>query len=168
MGGPHTWQPFVSHQQHWTDPTAPQKKGSRHNPQPGWVINRSATQFLSQHNHWSSNESQTSIDSRLLDLPGTYHCHAIGTFNTCSRVPTPRSLTDTSGGYYIENIRIATTLSPPFPSEGSTDPPNGPAQSQIIQQHSPIELERGTSPKSHEWEPPLDFYHNLPSTHSMS
>jgi hypothetical protein len=66
-------------------------------------------------------------------LPGPYHWHAIGTFNTCSRVPTPWSLTNTDGGYHIENLRIVTALSPPFPSEDSTDPPNGPAWSQIIQ-----------------------------------
>jgi hypothetical protein len=87
---------------------------------------------LSQHSHWSSNESQTSVDSRLLGLPGPYHRHAIGTFNTCSRVPTLRSLTDTGGGYHIENLRIAISLSPPFPFEGSTGPPNGSDRSQII------------------------------------
>jgi hypothetical protein len=119
VGCPRTWQPFASHQQCWTDPTAPKKKGSWHNPQHGWVIHRSATQFLSQHSHWSSNESQTSVDSRLLGLPGPYHL-------------TPRSLTDTGRGYHIENLRRATTLSPPFPSEGSTNPPNGPARSEII------------------------------------
>jgi hypothetical protein len=131
VGGPRTWQRFTSHQQCWTDPTTPEKKGSRHNPQPGWVIRRSATQFLSHHMCWSSNESQTSIDSRLLGLPGPCHRLAIDTFNTCSREPTPRSLTDTAGGYHIDNLRIATALSPPFPSEGSTDPPNGSARSQI-------------------------------------
>jgi hypothetical protein len=128
-GGPRTWQPFASHQQRWTDPTALEKKGSRHNPQPGWVIRKSTTLVLSQHSHWSSNESQTSIDSRLLGLLGSYHRHAIGTFNTCSWVPTPRFLTDTGRGYHIENIGIATALFPPFPSEGSTDPLNGPARS---------------------------------------
>jgi hypothetical protein len=168
VGDPHTWQPFISHQQRWRDPTAPEKKGSRHKPQPGWVIRRSATNFLSQHSHWSSNESQTSVDNRLLGLLGPYHRHAIGTFNTCSRVPTPQSITNTGGGYHIENLGIATTLSPPFPSEGSTDPPNGLAWSQIIRTTSTNWTGEGTSPKSHEWEPPLDFYHNLPSTHSMS
>jgi hypothetical protein len=76
---------------------------------------------------------QTSVDNRLLGLPSPYHRHAIGTFNTCSRVPTPRFLTDIGGGYHIENLEIATTLSPSFPSEGSIDPPNGPVRSQIIQ-----------------------------------
>jgi hypothetical protein len=150
------------------DPTAPEKKGSRHNPQLGWVIHRFTTQFLSQHSHWSSNERQISVDSRLLGLLGPYHQYAIGTFNTCSRVSTPRSLTNTGGGYHIENVGIVIALSPPFPSKGFTDPSNGPAQSQIIQQHLPKELKRRTSPKSREWEPPLDFYCNLPSTHGMS
>jgi hypothetical protein len=103
----------------------------------------------------------------LLGLSGPYHRHAIGTFNTCSRVPTPRFLTDTGGGYHIDNLEIAIALSPSFPSEASTDPPNGPVQSQII--HNNYQLNwRGTSPKSHEWEPPLDFYCNLPSKHSIT
>jgi hypothetical protein len=53
------------------------EKGLSTQPQPSWVIHRSATQFLSQHIHWSSNESQISVDSRLLSLPGPYHWHAI-------------------------------------------------------------------------------------------
>jgi hypothetical protein len=72
--------------------------------------------------------NQASVGDRLLGLPGPYHRHAIGTFNTFSQVPTPRSLIDADGGYHIENIRIATTLSALFPSEGSTDPPNVPAR----------------------------------------
>jgi hypothetical protein len=60
------------------------------------------TQFLSWANQWSNEESQTSIDSRLLDLPDPYHRHEIGMFNTCSQVPTLRSLTGTGGGYHIE------------------------------------------------------------------
>jgi hypothetical protein len=86
------------------------KKGFRHNPQPGWVIRMSPTYFLSQHSHWSSNESQTSIDSRLLGLPDPYHRHAIGTFNTCSRGPTHRSLTDTGGGYNLAGVDLPTPL----------------------------------------------------------
>jgi hypothetical protein len=44
-------------------------------------------------------KSQSSIDGWLLGLPGPYHRHAIGMFNTCSRRPTHRSLTDTGGSY---------------------------------------------------------------------
>jgi hypothetical protein len=81
-----------------------------------------------------------------------------------SVTPTPRSLADTGRGY----LGIATTLFPPFPSEGSTSPPNGPAQSQIIHTTFTNWNGEGTSPKSHEWEPPPDFYRNLPSKPSIT
>jgi hypothetical protein len=79
--------------------TTPDKKGlptqstARRLTDP-WVH----TQFLSRANQWSSGESQISIDSRLLGLPGPYHRYAIGMFNTCSRGPTHRSSTDTGRG----------------------------------------------------------------------
>jgi hypothetical protein len=79
--------------------------------------------------------SQAPVDDRLLGLPGPYHRHVISTFNTCSQVPTPTSLTDTGRGYHIKSLRIATTLSPPFPSEGSTDPPKWPRPVSIFIQH---------------------------------
>jgi hypothetical protein len=101
--------------------------------------------------------SQAHVDGPLLGLPGTYHRHAIGTLNIYSRVSTPQSLTDTGGGYHIQNLEIATTLSPPFPSEGSIDPPNGPARSQITETTFTNLSGEGTSPKSREWEPPLNF-----------
>jgi hypothetical protein len=72
------------------------------------------TQFLSRANQWSSGESQTSINSRLLGLPGPYYRHAIGTFNTCSWGPTERSLTDTGGGYNLEGAGLTHTHSPTF------------------------------------------------------
>jgi hypothetical protein len=75
--------------------------------------------------------SQAHVDAILLDLPDSYHHHAIGTFNTCSQIPISRSLTETGGGYHIEKLEIATTLFPHFPSEGFTEPPNDPAWSQI-------------------------------------
>jgi hypothetical protein len=66
VDSPCKWQPFGSHQQCWTDPIAFEKKDSRHNLQHiDWLIHRFATQFLSQHNHWSSNESQASVDYRI-------------------------------------------------------------------------------------------------------
>jgi hypothetical protein len=100
--------------------------------QPDWVAHETCLSFSPKTAIEAVGLSQASVDNRWLGLPGPYHWHAIGTFNTCSRVPTPRFLTDTCGGYHIENLRIAKALSTPFPSEGSTDPPNGPARSQII------------------------------------
>jgi hypothetical protein len=63
---------------------------------------RVRTQFLSRASQWSSGESQTSVDGRLLGLPGPYHWHARGTLNTCSRGPTHWSLTNTGGATTLE------------------------------------------------------------------
>jgi hypothetical protein len=130
------WSPYVV--TFHTDPTeldrftAPEKKRSQLHPQPGWVVHRTRLSFSPNTVIEAVHLSQISVDNRLLGLPGPYHRHAIGTFNTYPRVPTPRSLTDTGGGYHIENLIISPALSPPFPSEGSTDLPNGLARSQII------------------------------------
>jgi hypothetical protein len=75
---------------------------------------RIRTQFLSWTSQWSSGESHTSINSRLLGLPDPYHRYAIGTFNTCSHGPTHRSLTDTGGGYNLGGVSFPRTHSPTF------------------------------------------------------
>jgi hypothetical protein len=46
--------------------------------------------------------SKASVDDKLLGLLGPYHQHVIGTFNICSRVSTPRSLTNKGEGYSLE------------------------------------------------------------------
>jgi hypothetical protein len=117
------WQSFTLTQQSWTDSLLLRKSTPDSTSQHSWVVRGTRLSFSPKIAIEAMCLSQTSIDNRLLDLPGPYHQHAIGTFNTCSRVPTPQSLTDTGGGYHIENLRIATTLSPPFFFECSTDPP---------------------------------------------
>jgi hypothetical protein len=128
--GPRTWQPFMSHQQGWMDTTTPDSTS-----QPGWVARGTCLSFSPKTGIEAVGSSQAPVDGRLLGLSGTYHRHAIDTFNTCSRVPTPRSLTDTGEGYHIKNLRIGTTLSSPFPSEGSIDPPKWPRSVSIFIQH---------------------------------
>jgi hypothetical protein len=119
----------------------PRKRAPDTTPSPAeWSVG--PPHSLSQHSHWSSNESQTSVDNRLLGLPGPYHRHAIGTFSTCSQVPTPQSLTNTGGGYHIENLGIDTTLATPSPSEGSTDPLMALPCLRLSKHYLPIELER--------------------------
>jgi hypothetical protein len=144
-GGPCTQQPFTPTQQSWTYSLLPIKSAPDSTSQPGWVVRGTHLSF----SHNTAIEvvclSQTSVDNRLLGLPGPYHWHAIGTFNTCSRVSIPRSLTDTGRGYHIEILRIARALSLFFPSEGSTDPPNGPARSQIIRNNYQLNW-RGNKP----------------------
>jgi hypothetical protein len=47
-------------------------------------------------------------------------------------------------------------------------PPKDPTQSQVIHTILSKRSKKRTNLKSYEWEPPLDFYHNLSSKHSMS
>jgi hypothetical protein len=102
VGGPRTWQLFMRHRQIWTDPTAPDKKGSRHNPQhAGWPIRGSVPIFSLELANEAGGVSQAPDDDQLLGLPGPYHRHAIGTFNTCSWGPTKQFLIDTGGGYNL-------------------------------------------------------------------
>jgi hypothetical protein len=51
-----------------------------------------------------------------LSLLGSYHQHAIGTFNTYSQGPTYRSLTDTGGGYSLGGVGLPHTHSLTFPT----------------------------------------------------
>jgi hypothetical protein len=67
------------------------------------------------------------------------------------------------------NHKIAIAFSPPFPFECSTGPSKWPRSVSILSNNSlPKWTQEETNPKSHEWEPPLDFYRNLISKHSMS
>jgi hypothetical protein len=76
---------------------------------------RVRTHFLSRVNQWSSGESQTPINSRLLGLQDPFHRHAIGAFNTYSWGPTELSLIDTGGDYNLERVSLPHTHSPTFP-----------------------------------------------------
>jgi hypothetical protein len=168
MGDPHTWQPFVSHQQGWTDALLLRKIAPDSTSQPGWVIRGTRLSFSSNTTIESVRLSQAPIDSRLPGLSGPYHWHAIDTFNTCSWVATPQSLTDTGGAYYIETLEYPQhSLRPCLPSVPLI-PLNGSARSQIIHTTITNWIEEGINPKSHEWEPPLDFCRNLPSKHRIT
>jgi hypothetical protein len=134
-GGPHTWKPFTLTQQSWTDSLLPRKSAPDSTYQPSWVVCGTYLSFSPNTVIEVVRLSQTSVGNRLLGLPGAYHRHVIDTFNTCSWVPTPRSLTDTGGGYHKENLRIATSLFPPFSSEGSTDPPKWPHPISLFYPH---------------------------------
>jgi hypothetical protein len=78
---------------------------------PSWSIAcqlidlRVPTQFLSPNSHWSS-RFKPSICwwTCYIGLLGTYLLYLISTFNTCSWVPTPQSLTDTDEGYNLGGL----------------------------------------------------------------
>jgi hypothetical protein len=75
---------------------------------------RVRTQLLPQQPK-SNGEKSTPVDNRLLGLQGPYHRHAIGTFHTCSRGPTERSLIDTGGDYNLGGAGLPHTHSSTFP-----------------------------------------------------
>jgi hypothetical protein len=54
--------------------------------------------------------------TQLHQLTRSYHQHAIGTFNTCSRGPTEWSLTDKGRGYNLGGAGLPHTHSPNFPT----------------------------------------------------
>jgi hypothetical protein len=74
------------------------------------------TQLLSHNSQRAVGKSQAHVDNRLLGLPGPYHRHAIGTFNTCSRGSTEQSLIDTGGGNNLGGAGLPHTHSPTFPT----------------------------------------------------
>jgi hypothetical protein len=73
------------------------------------------TQFLSRTRLWSWGRKPSSCRWPTIRFTGPISRHAIGTFNTCSRGPTERSLTDTGRGY---NLRHTT----PWPSRPAVSP----------------------------------------------
>jgi hypothetical protein len=119
VASPRTWQPFASHQQRWTYPTTPEKKGSWHNTQhTGWLIRRSVTQFLSHDNHWGSNESQTSIDNRLHRFTGPITPAYDRYVQYLLVGANPSVLNRHRRGLQLWRCRLATSHSSIFPTDG--------------------------------------------------
>jgi hypothetical protein len=66
----------------------------------------------------------------------------IGTFNTCLRGPTHRSLTDTSGGYNLRGAGFAHHTPRPSRPMVLRFPPKGPPGLRLSIQSLPTELQR--------------------------
>jgi hypothetical protein len=98
-----------------------------------WPIHGSVPSFSPEPTLKQWGQSQASVDDRLLGLLGSYHQHAIDTFNTCSWGLTHRSLTDTCGGYSLEGVRFPHTTLGPFEPTVLPFPPKGPARSSDYQ-----------------------------------
>jgi hypothetical protein len=81
------------------------------------IDTRVRTQFLSQANQWSSKLKPSFCRRQATRLTGPIYQYAIGTFNTCSRGSTHRSLADTDGGLQPWNIGFPhTTFWPSQPA----------------------------------------------------
>jgi hypothetical protein len=108
--------------------TAPEKKGSRYNPQhDGRPIYGFIPSFSPEPAIETVGVKPPSVDVRLLGLLSPYHEHVIGTFNTCSWGSTNRSLTNTGGGYNLEGASFSHPTPSPsqpmvllFPPKGTT------------------------------------------------
>jgi hypothetical protein len=124
--------------------TASEKSALDSTSQPGSVTHGTHISFSPKHSHWSS-VLRPNICWRIcyISLLGPYHQHEISTFNTCSREPTHRSLTDTGGGYNLVDAGLPHHT--PWPSQPMIldFPPKAPAQPQINIQQLPTELKRG-------------------------
>jgi hypothetical protein len=71
------------------------------------------------------------VITQLHQLTGLRYQHAIGTFNTCSRVPTHWFLTDTGGSYNFGGASFP--YHTPWPSQSTVlqFPPKGSTRSQV-------------------------------------
>jgi hypothetical protein len=119
--------------------TAPEKKGSQHNPQhDGWLIRGFIPNFSPRGNHWSCGGKATLCWWQATKLTRPIYRHAIGTFNTCSQGTTHRSLTNTGGGYNLRGVGYPHTT--PWPSQPtvSTFHLRAPPNLQINQFHQLI------------------------------
>jgi hypothetical protein len=94
----------------------PRKSAPDSTSQPDWVAHGTRLNFSPNTATEVVGLSQAPMDGPLLGLPGPYHQHAIGTFNTCSWALTHRSLIDTGVDYNLEGAGFPhTTLWPSQP-----------------------------------------------------
>jgi hypothetical protein len=76
---------LCSRQQHWAELLLPRKMDSRLYPQ--------HSRWLFPHSHWSSRDRvKHLLSTGYIGLLGPHLQHVISTFNTCSCITTPRSL----------------------------------------------------------------------------
>jgi hypothetical protein len=109
---------------------------------PGWLIRESVPNFSPTTANEAMEKSQASVDNRLLGLLGLYQRHAIGTFNTCSRGPTHRSLIDTSRSYSLRGADLLRTTFRPSQPAVSTFHLRAPPGLRLIIQQLSTDLKR--------------------------
>jgi hypothetical protein len=134
-GGPYTWQPSTSRRQSWTKSLLLRKRAP--DTIPSTPTDRSGDTYpvslpSQPMKQWRKSNIHQQQATRFT---GPYHRHAIGTFNTCSWVPTEWSLIDIGGGYNLECVILLQTHSPTFPSSCLPFPlvaPNGLQFNQVL------------------------------------
>jgi hypothetical protein len=127
------WQPFMSHRKSWTKSLLPRKRA------PGTIHSIPANRSMSLYP--VSLFSQSIKQWRKSNICRQQATRLTGPISrACDRYVqylltgiNPSVLNQHRRGLPHRNLRIATSLSPPFPSECSMDPPNGPARSPFYQ-----------------------------------
>jgi hypothetical protein len=96
-GSPRMWQSFTGSHEVEIVPYTRKKSWQLKTDWPsrrlGWHHSSSHVTALQK-----GREVSAQLLHSYISLLGPYHQHTIGAFNTCSRVPTHRSITDTGGG----------------------------------------------------------------------
>jgi hypothetical protein len=105
-----------SRQQIWTNPLHSRRMAPDTIHSTTVIQSRVCTQLLSHNSQRAVEKSQAPVDHQLLDLPGLYHRHANGTFNTCSWGPTERSLINAGGDYNFGGVGLPHTHFPTLPT----------------------------------------------------
>jgi hypothetical protein len=103
-GSSHTWQPFVKSPTTLNRFTAPEKRAPV--PIHNTLADRSTGPYpisLPQHPLKQWRKGKHLLPKSYIGLLGPYLHHVISTFKTCSRWPTHRSITNTGGGYNLED-----------------------------------------------------------------
>jgi hypothetical protein len=120
-GGPCTWQPFTGSHDVETGPYTRKKSWQ---PKTDWPSRHLGWPHSSSHATALEYEREFSAQwlHNYFSLLDPYHQHAIDTFNTCSRRPTHRSLTDISGGYNLGGADLPHTTPRPSQQVVSTFP----------------------------------------------
>jgi hypothetical protein len=120
-GGSHVWQPFTSPYYVEIGPLLP-----------GWSLGpRPHSPSKSKSTTWSREVQFNMIVTKANRLIGPHKTrHAVSTqLKACHRGQNGTVLNRRGRGLAHRNLRIATSLSSPFPSEGSTDPLTFPTRS---------------------------------------
>jgi hypothetical protein len=166
VNSPCTWQPFMLTQQSWMDPTAPKKKGlptqsptcRSASPPPSFSPN-TTIKVVTKVNHMLTNKLHRFTGSISLACDQSIQYLLMG--------GNPSVLNQHMRELQPWRCRLATSHSPPFTTDGFPLSPGGPSWSQVIKLNNFPAKTRRSNPKSREWNPSFDFYHNLTSKHSI-
>jgi hypothetical protein len=126
------------------------------------------TSFFLPHNSLGVGERGfNQMITQLHQLTGPIYQLVIGTFNALLTGINSLVLNWHRRRIQPWSCRLFTYYSLTFPTSGLHFLPMDPVRSQVKQSNITKRSREGTNTKSREWEPPLDFYHKLPSKHSV-